>query len=99
MVLVTSLVHLYPPKHHPRALGIIDEVLAQEPENIACFMGRAYVLQAVNKWDEARALFTKVAQLIPEDLEDGIRAKEELAWCKSHGQDIEGGITGLKSVA
>lgn len=98
MVLVTSLVHFFPPKHHPRALGIIDEVLVQEPDNVPSLMGRAYVLQSIPKWDEAGALFAKVTQLIPEDLEDGLRAKEEFAWCSVQAQNVEGGVAGLKCV-
>jgi superkiller protein 3 len=34
VALATSLVHLYPPKHHTRALRILDEVLSEDPNNV-----------------------------------------------------------------
>lgn len=61
-------------------------------------MGRGYILQCVDKWDEAATLFAKVGQLIPEDLDSGLRAKEEQAWCQSQAHDIENSIAGLKNV-
>jgi superkiller protein 3 len=98
VVLATSLVHFYPPKHHPRALGVIERVLVLDPNNTSCLMGRGYVLQYMDKWVEAGTLFAKVAQLIPEDLEIGLRAKEEHAWCQFHTHNIENGVAGLKDV-
>jgi superkiller protein 3 len=98
VALTTSLVHFFPPKHHTRALGIIEVVLTQDPDNVACLMGRAYVLQYMEKWNEAGTLFTKVTQLVPEDSEDGLRAKEEHAWCQFQARDIQSAISGLKSV-
>jgi superkiller protein 3 len=61
-------------------------------------MGRGYTLQYINKWDEAGPLFAKVAQLIPEDLENGLHAKEEHAWCQFQARDIDNGMAGLKNV-
>ena len=61
-------------------------------------MGRAYVLQYMEKWNEAGTLFTKVTQLVPEDSEDGLRAKEEHFWCQFQARDIQSAISGLKSV-
>jgi superkiller protein 3 len=61
-------------------------------------MGRAHILQSMDKWDEAGTLFAKVTQLVPEDLENGLRAKEEHAWCQFHACDVQSGIAGLKSV-
>jgi superkiller protein 3 len=61
-------------------------------------MSRAYVLQFIDKWDEAGTLFAKVTRLIPEDLEDGLRAKEEHAWCQFQAGNIQTGVAGLKSV-
>ncbi|CAL1707991.1 unnamed protein product [Somion occarium] len=98
VILGTSLVNLYPPKYHTRALRIIDEVLIQDSDNIPCLMGRAYVLQFAGKWDEAASLFAKVVELEPEDLHDGLRAKEEFAWCKSQAGDPDGGAKALKEV-
>ena len=57
--LATALVQFYPPKHHTRALGIINAVLAKDPDNVPCLMGRGYILEYVGKWQEAEALFAK----------------------------------------
>ena len=61
-------------------------------------MGRAYILQASLKWNDSSAVFARVAELIPEDLNDGIRAKEESAWCLSQAGDPERGSNTLRSV-
>ncbi|KAG5646300.1 hypothetical protein DXG03_003897 [Asterophora parasitica] len=98
VILATSLVHLFPPKHHPRALRLIDEVLTQSPDNVTCLMGRAYILQASNKWEEAATLFARVEELIPDDLVDGLRAREENAWCHCQLQDLHFGISTLESI-
>ncbi|KAF7375997.1 Antiviral protein [Mycena sanguinolenta] len=96
VVLATSLVHLFPPKHHVRALSVLEEVLLVAPDNTACLMGRAYVLQHEKRWDDAAELFSRVSDLLPEDLELGIRAKEEHAWCQSQAGEVEVGIQGLE---
>lgn len=83
IILATSLVHHFPPKHHARALGIIDDVLAEDPENIPSLMGRGFILQYARKWQDASAIFSKVMQLDPEGVDHGLRAKEERAWCQA----------------
>jgi hypothetical protein len=98
VVLATSLVHLFPPKHHVRALSVIDEVLSQAPSNAAALMGRAYILQHENRWSDAAELFASVSNLLPGDLHLGIRAKEEQAWCQSHTGEPTLGIQGLEGV-
>ncbi|KAF8070280.1 TPR-like protein [Lyophyllum atratum] len=98
VILATSLVHLFPPKHHPRALALIDEVLSQSPNHVAGLMGRAYVLQAASKWEEAAAFFARVVELLPDDLNEGLRAREENAWCRCQLQDLEVGIAILKDI-
>ncbi|KAJ7755694.1 superkiller protein 3 [Mycena maculata] len=97
VVLATSLVHLFPPKHHVRALSVIDEVLAQAPDNTAALMGRAYILQHDRRWAEAAELFARVSELLSGDLELGIRAQEEQAWCQSQEGASEAGIEGLEA--
>lgn len=97
VVLATSLVHYFPPKHHIRALGIIDEVLTLDPDNVACIMGRGYILEALKRWDDAAELFERIAQALP-DVGDGLRAKEEQAWCRFQVHDGETAISGLKLV-
>ncbi|KAF7321489.1 Antiviral protein [Mycena kentingensis (nom. inval.)] len=98
VVLATSLVHLFPPKHHVRALSVLDEVLATAPNNTACLMGRAYVLQHEDRWNEAADLFGRVGRLLPDDMNVGIRAKEEEAWCRIRVGELESGIGGLEEV-
>ncbi len=97
-MLASALVHYFPPKHHARALGIINDVLTDDPDNVRCLMGRAYILQASKKWEDASSLFSRVAELIPEDLDEGIRAKEESAWCIAHAHDPRSGANALKVV-
>ncbi|KAF8629112.1 hypothetical protein AX17_005698 [Amanita inopinata Kibby_2008] len=95
---VTSLVHLHPPKHHARATTIIEEVLSQSPDNVVCLMGRAYILQAACRWEEAKLTFLRVADLLPEDIHEGIRASEEAAWCLSQQGQNQEALTPLQDV-
>jgi len=44
-------------------------------------MGRAYILQASKDWGAAAELFLRVNELLPDDVDVGIRAREERAWC------------------
>lgn len=97
-MLATSLVHLFPPKHHARALSVLDEVLSQAPNNTAALMGRAYILQHDRRWDDATELFARVSDLLPGDLQLGIRAQEEQAWCQSQAGSPSAGIQGLEDV-
>uniref|UniRef100_D8QCZ7 Superkiller protein 3 n=1 Tax=Schizophyllum commune (strain H4-8 / FGSC 9210) TaxID=578458 RepID=D8QCZ7_SCHCM len=98
VVLATSLVHLFPPKHHARALPILDDVLSQDPLNVPALMGRAYVLEAAQNWNEAAECLNKVVSILPDDLDDGLRAKEELAWCRSQQGDLAGAVEALSEV-
>ncbi|KAK0440394.1 TPR-like protein [Desarmillaria tabescens] len=98
VILATSLVHLFPPKHHARALSIIDDVLATSPNNISCLMGRAHILEQANKWEEAGDLFSRVHELLPDDVHNGLRAKEEHAWCRSRLGDFDFAVAALKEV-
>lgn len=100
--MATSLVHHFPPKHHSRALGIIEQVLSQQPENIPCLLGRAYILRYAQKYAEARAIFAKVAKLVngeePHDKLLRLEAEEEVSWCDSLLGDYESAKTALKVV-
>lgn len=98
VILGTALVHIFPPKHHARALRIIDEVLAEDEDNLRCLMARGYILQQSQRWEDAQLLFTKVVRLIPDDLDDGLRAREESAWCQAGAHDSDGGAQGLRAV-
>ncbi|KAH7888376.1 superkiller protein 3 [Phlebopus sp. FC_14] len=97
VALATALVHLYPPKHHARALRVLDDVLRQDPSNVDALIGRGYVLQHTGEWGEAEALFTKAASLVPVGYEKGIRAREEGAWCHSRTR-VKEGVQALKGV-
>ncbi|KIK67005.1 hypothetical protein GYMLUDRAFT_37036 [Collybiopsis luxurians FD-317 M1] len=97
-VLATSLVHFYPPKHHAKALELINEILAVSPENIAAIMGKGYILEASETWEEAAENFTKVYELLGQEHDEGLRAKEEHAWCISRSGEIQTGIESLQKV-
>jgi superkiller protein 3 len=84
--------------HHARALPIIDEVLSQSSDNVACLMGRGYIFQAEKRWKDASDLFTKVELLLHDNLETGLRAREENAWCLCQIGNLETGLERLKSV-
>lgn len=98
VILATSLVHLFPPKHHARALGLIDDVLSQSPDNVACLMGRGYILQDAKQWGNALGLFAQVDALLRNDLKEGLRAREEIAWCSYQLQDLETAVIGLHEI-
>ncbi|KAF8557962.1 superkiller protein 3 [Imleria badia] len=97
VALATALVHLYPPKHHPRAIRLLDDVLRFDPVNVDALIGRGYVLQHTGKWEEAEALFTKATSLTPPGTQKSVRAKEESAWCLSKIQ-VGKGVQALKEV-
>ncbi|KAJ3841697.1 TPR-like protein [Lentinula raphanica] len=97
-ILATSLVHLFPPKHHSRALKIIDEILATSPLHIAGLMGKGYILEATSSWSEAAEYFSKVLELLGEEHDEGLRAKEERAWCISKAGAVQEGIDRLEEV-
>ncbi len=98
VILATSLVHFFPPKHHTRALRLTDDVLSEDPVNIRCLMGRGYILQFSKRWGDARAIFSQVAHLLLEDMEDGLRAQEESAWCLAQSHDPETALRALEGV-
>ena len=98
MLLGVPLVHFFPPKHHVRALRIIDGVLQEDGNNVQCLMGRGYIMQAARKWEDAARSFQQVASLLPDDLHEGLRAREEDAWCKIQAQDAETGEKILRQV-
>ena len=98
VALATSLIHLYPPKHHTRALRILEDVLSEDPDNVNCLMGRGYVLQRAGKWREAASCFSRASDVHPEGIRDNIRAQEEHAWCQVQLNHIDTAITELRTV-
>lgn len=97
-MLATSLVHFFPPKHHTRALRLIDAVLAEDPVNVKCLMGRGYIMQHALKWGEGGNNFRRVTELLPDDSSEGLRAREEEAWCKVEDHDPDAGEKALMEV-
>jgi superkiller protein 3 len=55
-------------------------------------------MQASEKWQEASTIFSRVDALLPNDLEDGLRSREEAAWCKSRYLGPAAGIDELNAV-
>ncbi|KAI3608067.1 antiviral protein [Moniliophthora roreri] len=98
VILASSCVHHFPPKHHQRASILIDEILQVSPNNIPGLMGRGYILEQKKKWKEAGEMFERITRLLPDDLFDGLRAREEYAWCVSQAGDLRSGISHLREV-
>ncbi|KAF8160990.1 TPR-like protein [Crassisporium funariophilum] len=98
VILATSLVHFFPPKHHKQASAIIDEVLSRSPNNTSCLMGRAFILQAALEWENAAAVFDQISSLLPDDLDVGLRAREEAAWCRCQLGHSETGLQELQQI-
>ena len=61
-------------------------------------MARGYVLEAATKWAEASEFFARVVDLLPGDLDDGLRAREEQAWCQVQTGDDHRGVDSLQHV-
>ncbi|KAI0268796.1 TPR-like protein [Gloeopeniophorella convolvens] len=97
-VLAISLVHWYPPKHHTRALRILEEVLSQDPAHVDCLMGRGYVFQHAENWLEAASCFSRVLDALSENTRTRIRAQEERAWCEVKLHQLDNGINELREV-
>lgn len=78
----TALVYLFPPKHHLRAAGLLDDVLQDDSQNVPCLMGRAMVYQYADKWKEAEGLYRQVEAIKgPDDTDVGLEAREQRVWC------------------
>lgn len=60
-------------------------------------MGKGYVFQYAEKWKEAEILFSQAVTQLPEDLDKGLQAKEEMAWCLSRIR-VDTGADALKEV-
>lgn len=98
VALSTSLVHLYPPKHHTRAARILEDVLTQDPNNVDCLMGRGFVFQYAGKWPEAASCFSRVCDILPEERRERLRAQEEQAWCEVQLNHFDKAIAELRGV-
>ncbi|KAG8795273.1 Superkiller protein 3, partial [Serendipita sp. 399] len=96
--LACSLVHLYPPKYHSRALRILDPIIDEDPNQLDCRIARGYVHQAASRWVEARSDFDQVVGITTVDDPRYIEAAEEAAWCQVQAGDVEAGKNGLNQV-
>ena len=61
-------------------------------------MSRAFVQQAALKWKDAGATFDLVFSIIPDDMNLGLRAREESAWCRVQNDLFEEGLVDLQLV-
>ncbi|TFK54052.1 TPR-like protein [Heliocybe sulcata] len=98
IALATSLVHLFPPKHHARAVPILDDVLSKDATNVPCLMGRGYVLQHAGKWSDAHEFFERAVASAANDTDVHVRAMEESAWCRVQAGELEEASTSLRGV-
>ena len=89
---------MFPPKHHSRALLILNEVLKSEPNNIRCLVSKAFIFQCDEKWREAGMLWTTVLKLTPEESEAHLEAQEEQAWCHVRDGHLEEGMEVLQVI-
>ncbi|KAF9267372.1 superkiller protein 3 SKI3 [Marasmius fiardii PR-910] len=98
VILVTSLVHLSPPKNHRRAQAVIDELLRASPDNVPALMGQGFVFSEAQNWSEAEKVFERVTQSLLDDNFDALRAREEHAWCLSRLGKLHEGVTLLEGI-
>jgi len=84
IILATGLVHDFAPKHHTRAIPILDRVLSQDPDNVACLLASGYVSQAAGQWSNAQQRFDRAAELTNGDDDLHLEASEEAGWCLVH---------------
>lgn len=63
VTLGSALVHFFAPKHHPRALQLLDGVLKQNPKATACLMGKGYIFLGEGRFSEAREQFENALQV------------------------------------
>ncbi|GMK57364.1 hypothetical protein CspeluHIS016_0401980 [Cutaneotrichosporon spelunceum] len=75
-----ALVPYYPPKHHQRALQLLNGVLKLQPANYAARFGIGQVLEVAGDWAGAQAQFQRLLDQGGDDKEM-TAAKEELGWC------------------
>ena len=61
-------------------------------------MGQAFIQQAALNWKDAGVTFDRVSSIIPDDVDLGLRAREEGAWCKVQINLCEEGLDDLQRV-
>ncbi len=98
VILATSLVHFFPPKHHKEASRITDEIFDCSPSNSDAWIARAFIFEAESKWNAAMQAFDQAANLFGEDTLNGMRALEGSAWCRSQMGQHEEALRSLEHV-
>lgn len=96
--LSTALVHLFPPKHHLRAFGIIQNILAEDRENVKALLAGGYVHQYAGRWQDAAEHFRLVGANVPLDSPLNLEATEELGWSTVQRGAPEEGASLLRRV-
>ncbi|KAH7108181.1 TPR-like protein [Auriculariales sp. MPI-PUGE-AT-0066] len=81
IILATGLVHHFPPKHHSRAIPILDDILSHDPDNVASLLARGYVLQSAQMWEKALNIFNHAARQSGDTEDNHLEAAEESGWC------------------
>lgn len=71
-------------------------MLSFDPDNAPCLFGKAFILEALERWEEARTYFLRVASLLPEDGFNRLRSIEEAAWCQFQSGQQEEGLSSLQ---
>ncbi|EIW82901.1 TPR-like protein, partial [Coniophora puteana RWD-64-598 SS2] len=91
-----ALVHLHPPRHHPRAIHLVEAALAQNAQRSRSLITKGYIMQNASRWQEAADLASRKARVIQDNT---LLAEEEYSWCVSRleGRIVEG-LAGLQSV-
>ena len=96
--LSTALVHLFPPKHHLRALRIIQNILSEDRGNVQVLLAGGYVHQYAGRWQDAAEHFKPVTENVPLDSPLGLEATEELGWSTVQRGASDEGVNLLRSV-
>ncbi|WRT67666.1 uncharacterized protein IL334_004638 [Kwoniella shivajii] len=92
-----ALVPYFSPKHHPRAIRLLDGVLKSYPSNAEARFARAQIHQAAGKWAYARKEFQTLLDS-GGDEKDVVSSKEELGWCFVNEGELEKGREVLEEV-
>jgi superkiller protein 3 len=92
-----ALVPYYTPKHHPRALRLLNGVLTADKANTEARFARAQISEAAGEWENARKEFQYLLDAGGSE-KDMITAKEELGWCLVNEGKLEEGRDVLEGI-
>lgn len=97
-IIACCLVNIYPPKHHVKALRLLDDLLEQDPSQIDCRLARGYLHQHAKRWPLAKEDFNSVTTSLEHDNSRWLEAEEESAWCQVQMGEVESGTEALRHV-